>query len=46
MSKPTTYSLQVRERALRMVFEHAHEHPSRRNKTCDHPSNQTVCSNK
>ena len=46
MSKPTTYSLQVRERALRMVFEHAHEHPSRCDKTCYDSTNPTICSNK
>ena len=28
MKKSTTYSPEVRERAVRMVFEHAHEHPS------------------
>jgi transposase len=28
MSKPKTYSPEVRERAVRMVFEHAPEYPS------------------
>lgn len=28
MNKPKTYSPEVRERAVRMVFEHTHEHPS------------------
>ncbi len=28
MNKPTKYSAEVRERAVRMVFEHEHEHPS------------------
>ena len=28
MNKPKTYSPEVRERAVRMVFEHAPEHPS------------------
>ena len=28
MKKSTTYSPEVRERAVRMVFEHTHEHPS------------------
>lgn len=28
MNKPTTYSPEVRERAVRMVFEHTHEHAS------------------
>lgn|SRR5690554_2174435 len=28
MTKSTKYSPEVRERAVRMVFEHAHEHPS------------------
>ena len=28
MSKRTRYSPELRERAVRMVFDHAHEHPS------------------
>ena len=28
MKKSTTYSPEVRERAVRMVFDHEHEHPS------------------
>ena len=28
MSKPKTYSVEVRERAVRLVFEHAPEYPS------------------
>lgn len=28
MTKSTKYSPEVRERAVRMVFDHAHEHPS------------------
>jgi transposase len=28
MNKPKTYSPEVRERAVRMVFDHTHEHPS------------------
>lgn len=28
MNKSKTYSPEVRERAVRMVFDHAHEHPS------------------
>ena len=28
MNKSKTYSLEVRERAVRMVFDHSHEHPS------------------
>ena len=28
MNKPKTYSPEVRERAVRMVFEHEHEHTS------------------
>ncbi len=28
MNKPTKYSTEVRERAVRMVFEHQHEHAS------------------
>jgi transposase len=28
MSKSTRYSPEVRERAVRMVFEHQHDHPS------------------
>jgi transposase len=28
MPRPSRYSPELRERAVRMVFEHAHEHPS------------------
>ncbi len=28
MTTPKTYSAEVRERAVRMVFDHQHEHPS------------------
>ena len=28
MARPSKYSPELRERAVRMVFEHAHEHPS------------------
>lgn len=28
MGRPSKYSPELRERAVRMVFEHAHEHPS------------------
>ena len=28
MSRPSKYSPELRERAVRMVFDHAHEHPS------------------
>ena len=28
MPRPSKYSPELRERAVRMVFEHAHEHPS------------------
>ena len=28
MSKPTRYSPEVRERAVRLVFDHEHDHPS------------------
>jgi transposase-like protein len=28
MSKGTRYSPELRERAVRMVFDHAHDHPS------------------
>jgi hypothetical protein len=28
MSKSNRYSLEVRERAIRMVFEHEHDYPS------------------
>ena len=28
MPRPSKYSPEVRERAVRMVFDHAHEHPS------------------
>jgi transposase len=30
MNKSKTYSPEVRERAVRMVFDHSHEHPSQR----------------
>lgn len=28
MARPSKYSPELRERAVRMVFDHAHEHPS------------------
>jgi len=28
MARPSKYALELRERAVRMVFAHAHEHPS------------------
>ena len=28
MSRPSKYSPELRERAVRMVFDHAHDHPS------------------
>ena len=28
MARPSKYSPELRERAVRMVFEHAHDHPS------------------
>jgi len=28
MSRPSKYAPELRERAVRMVFDHAHEHPS------------------
>ena len=28
MARPSKYAPELRERAVRMVFEHAHEHPS------------------
>lgn len=28
MGRPSKYAPELRERAVRMVFEHAHEHPS------------------
>jgi hypothetical protein len=28
MGRPSRYPQQLKERAVRMVFEHAHEHPS------------------
>ncbi len=29
MGRPSNYPQELRERAVRMVFEHVHEHPSR-----------------
>lgn len=28
MARPSKYSPELRERAVRMVFDHAHKHPS------------------
>lgn len=28
MARPSKYAPELRERAVRMVFDHAHEHPS------------------